>query len=331
LDKPTSALKAKPEKAEMELNWAFQPSRPKSAILPRMPSAALAAASRARLSIKAWLGTCSSRPSPNSGRPMRVAMFLAANSLLKSGWASLQSAGASARPAMLKRGRPVPSRLPSAFFTNRAMREGPVTLMKGGTALVAPRLAAKATCGLRAPLVPPTAGWLWQPTQLSRFIAGPSPALTVNSRWKAALPSSKATNWSWFSPASGSPAPGTPTRGPGSLTAPAAAGGWVMGSVAPLGGLAGAGVAAGGEAAAAVSLSDELQAESEANRQRGHSRFFKATPLRGNIDHQAIRGRRWAGRIGDPLLGWPMACRCRDDWPCRSVDPCALCMGRDAR
>jgi hypothetical protein len=47
-------------------------------------------------------------------------------------------------------------------------------VMKQGTTLVAPALLATPTCGFTAGLVPPTAGWAWQPEQLSMLKVGPN-------------------------------------------------------------------------------------------------------------------------------------------------------------
>ena len=88
--------------------------------------------------------------------------------------------------------------------------------MKKGTRSVPPSFEAKATCGFTAGLVPPMAGWLWQPAQPSRFIRGPTPSGTSSTLSKSALPSAKNSNCLAVNPASGAPAPAAPPRTPGS-------------------------------------------------------------------------------------------------------------------
>src|SRR5579863_7450864 len=108
----------------------------------------------------------------------------------------------------------------------RASRIGPDALTNDGTAFFAPSKVATATSGLVAGLVPPTVGKAWQPAQPLRLKRGPSPTPGSPGRF----PETESTSRNRFcaaakkfcslvlSPASGPPAPGGPTRGPGSTT-----------------------------------------------------------------------------------------------------------------
>ena len=107
-------------------------------------------------------GTASTSPAPNTGVGMRKMTLLAATAAAKSGCAMAQP-GASARPVMTKRSCTPPSGVPSGFFTKRASRTGPLSVMNDGILFFAPFNVATAICGLTAGLVPPTAGWRWQP------------------------------------------------------------------------------------------------------------------------------------------------------------------------
>src|SRR5204862_3894218 len=75
--------------------------------------------------------------------------------------AGLSAFAGSLRPLMTKRSCTPPSGLPSAFFTNRASRTGPVAVMNDGTVFFAPLRVAAAICGLVAGEVPPVAGNAW--------------------------------------------------------------------------------------------------------------------------------------------------------------------------
>ena len=67
---------------------------------------------------------------------------------------------------------------------NRASRTGPLGVMKDGSVFVAwlSRVLKNATCGFPVGgLVPPTAGLMWQPEQLLRFMVGPRPSVTPST------------------------------------------------------------------------------------------------------------------------------------------------------
>src|SRR5262245_33673376 len=89
--------------------------------------------------------------------------------------------------------------------------------MKDGTTLLAPKAFASGTWGLSLGLLPPTAGWMWQPAQLSRLKRGPRPSATVSDSAKSALPASKSAVCVVLSPLTDLPAPASSFRTPGSL------------------------------------------------------------------------------------------------------------------
>src|SRR5438309_10776424 len=91
--------------------------------------------------------------------------------------------------------------------------------MNDGAAWVAPFAVANATWGVTAGLVPPTAGCIWQPPQLPRFIVGPRPSLTSSSSWNSSRPAWKNASSALVSPEMGAPAPGAPPRTSGSRAA----------------------------------------------------------------------------------------------------------------
>src|ERR1700730_1927515 len=128
-----------------------------------------------------------------------------------------QPIGLSPRPAMVKISCTLPSGLPSACLMKRASRTGPLEVMKEGTVFQGAIVAARASWGLTAGLVPPRAGWMWQPPQESRLNRGPSPSATASTcencgtPWLLKKSSSPAVR-----PPIGAPAPGAPPRGPGS-------------------------------------------------------------------------------------------------------------------
>src|ERR1700730_18684686 len=128
-----------------------------------------------------------------------------------------QPIGLSPRPAMVKISCTLPSGLPSACLMKRASRTGPLEVMKEGTVFQGAIVAARASWGLTAGLVPPRAGWMWQPPQESRLNRGPSPSATASTCENCGTP------WLWkkssspaVRPPIGAPAPGAPPRGPGS-------------------------------------------------------------------------------------------------------------------
>src|SRR5882672_552059 len=89
--------------------------------------------------------------------------------------------------------------------------------MNEGTLSVPPSFAANATCGFTNGLVPPSAGCMWHPPQLSRFILGPRPSSTSSAEAKSVAPEAKNRAWFGLNPASCPPASELPPRTPGSL------------------------------------------------------------------------------------------------------------------
>src|SRR5262249_12519539 len=85
-----------------------------------------------------------------------------------------QSAGLSARPAIVKRACTPPSGEPSAFLMNRASRIGPFAVMKEVTVFPGAMVEGAVNWGLVRGLDPPTAGWAWQPAQELRLKRGPN-------------------------------------------------------------------------------------------------------------------------------------------------------------
>src|SRR4029450_4332697 len=85
--------------------------------------------------------------------------------------------------------------------------------------LAGPFFLAKAIGGFPGGLVPPSAGWRWQPPQLPRFIVGPRPSATSSSSANSSLPALKNASSVLVSPAMGAPAPAAPPRTPGSRAA----------------------------------------------------------------------------------------------------------------
>src|SRR4029077_12217415 len=108
----------------------------------------------------------------------------------------------------------------------RASRMGPFAVMKDGTVLVAPALAAIAGNGLVAGLVPPIAGCEWHAAQLSALKRGPRPwpgapetvPDTESISWKTSCADVKNCCCSVVSPGADPPAPAGPPRTPGSVT-----------------------------------------------------------------------------------------------------------------
>src|SRR5882762_7148573 len=119
-------------------------------------------------------GIFSISPAPNVGVGMRKMMFLCWIAWAKFGCVILQPV-ASVRPVITKRSCTPPSAVPFGFLMKRASRMGPFAVMKDGTVLVAPALAAIAGSGLVAGLVPPIAGCEWHAVQLSALKRGPRP------------------------------------------------------------------------------------------------------------------------------------------------------------
>src|SRR5262249_31293504 len=144
------------------------PSLPDRFSCPEIPAAAFALAFAALFARIIPSVIPSIKPDPNVGVGIRKMRLPAAEAALKSGCAMLHP-GASVRPVIVYRSCTPPSDL------NRAPRRGPFPVMKYGTPLVAPYGVATAPCGLPAGLVPPTAGWAWQPAQLSKLKVGPNP------------------------------------------------------------------------------------------------------------------------------------------------------------
>src|SRR5262245_1052142 len=89
--------------------------------------------------------------------------------------------------------------------------------MNDGTLLIAPNALASGTWGLSLGLLPPTAGWVWHPAQLSRLKRGPRPSATVSGSAKSSRPASKNAFCVALRPFSGLPAAPGSTRTPGSL------------------------------------------------------------------------------------------------------------------
>src|SRR6266481_1180653 len=128
-----------------------------------------------------------------------------------------QPTGLSVRPTMVKRSCTPPSALPFPFLMNRASRTGPLDVMKEGTVFPGAIAEARASCGLLAGLLPPNAGWMWQPPQESRLKRGPSPSATPSTCKNCCTPwLLKKSSSPGVSPPIGVPAPGAPPRGPGS-------------------------------------------------------------------------------------------------------------------
>src|SRR6266403_2328297 len=128
-----------------------------------------------------------------------------------------QPTGLSGRPEMVKISCTPPSGLPSAFLMNRASRTGPFAVIKEGTVFPGATVEALASWGLMAGLVPPRAGWMWQPPQESRLKRGPSPSATASTCENCGIPwLLKKSNSPGVRPPIAAPAPGAPPRGPGS-------------------------------------------------------------------------------------------------------------------
>ena len=132
-----------------------------------------------------------------------------------------------ARPVRVKSACTPPSRVASGFSTNLASRTGPSSVMNDGTRSLPPSLLANATWGLGTlpnggvpncgfGLVPPSAGWIWQPPQLSRFIRGPRPSATASTSAKSSAPALKNAPWFAVKSRNALPAPASPSRTPGS-------------------------------------------------------------------------------------------------------------------
>src|SRR5579872_708330 len=109
---------------------------------PPMPSAAFCDAFAARLAASAESGVFSTRPRPKSGVGMRKLTLLAATSAAKLGCARLHPAGASERPAMVKRLCTLPSSgalmLLGLVEMKRTSRAGPLGVRNEGTVFLAP-------------------------------------------------------------------------------------------------------------------------------------------------------------------------------------------------
>ena len=151
---------------------------------------------------------------------MRKMMLLNATCFSKSSWTAVQPAAlplSSTRPLMTKSEWTPPSRLPSNLYWNRASRIGPSSLMNDGTLFWAPKALATATCGFIAGEVPPVAGWMWQPPQLSRLKRGPRPSPTPSASSYSTRPAWKNISSLGVRPGSDPPAPASPVRTPGSL------------------------------------------------------------------------------------------------------------------
>ncbi len=128
----------------------------------------------------------------------------------------------STRPLVTKRACTPPSRAPFEENLKRASRAGPFIDRNDGILLRAPKAVPTVTCGLSGGDDPPAAGWLWQPTQLSRLKRGPRPSPIPSTSANVFWPSRNNVLWSGLRFASGSPAAGLPPRTPGSVAAPAA-------------------------------------------------------------------------------------------------------------
>jgi len=104
---PCSTLYASPAKIDSDLFCAFQPNRVMEPSLPlRLKCPPIAAAALCAAVPLNRLTSCSSevfstRPSPNVGVGMRKITLLAASWAAKSGYAVVQDAGASTRPAIV--------------------------------------------------------------------------------------------------------------------------------------------------------------------------------------------------------------------------------------
>src|SRR5580700_4821487 len=161
----------------------------------------------------------STSPAPNVGVGMRKMTLRCSNASSKFGCVSLQAAGAPTAGVTTNRSCTPPSGVPSGFLTKRASRMGPLAERNDGTLLGGPSSAANAICGLVDGLLPPTAGWRWQPEHWLRFILGPNPFWNVSTSWKLVWAAVKNASSFAPSPGSGPPAAGGPGRGPGSVCA----------------------------------------------------------------------------------------------------------------
>lgn len=167
-------------------------------------------------------GICSISPAPKTGVGIRNIKLLALCACTKSGCDGVHDL-ASVIPAIVNRSCTPPS------DGNRAARTGPFGVMKNGRLFVAGlrRLLKNATCGFPVGgLVPPTAGLMWQPEQLLRFMVGPRPSVTpstwVNCFCELVKRSASGFDKFWSIP----PAPASPSlRIPGSLGSRAFPGG----------------------------------------------------------------------------------------------------------
>ena len=206
--------------------WAFQPNRAIVPSLPfrfgrpEIPNAAFRAAFAVRLARIVLSGICSISPAPKVGVGIRKMTLSAASWPSKSSCEMgqpLASAVPSFRPLTTNSAWTPPSRVPLGLCLNRASRTGPSRVMNDGTTLRAPKAVATSTCGFTAGLVPPMAGWEWQPTQLSRLKRGPSPSSSGSASWNSSSPAVKRSGCNPVRPSSILPAPAGPGRTPGSL------------------------------------------------------------------------------------------------------------------
>src|SRR5882762_4082612 len=98
-----------------------------------------------------------------------------------------------------------------------AQPTGPFAVMKEGTVFPGATVEALASWGLMAGLVPPRAGWMWQPPQESRLKRGPSPSATASTCENCGIPwLLKKSSSPGVRPPIAVPPPAAPPRGPGS-------------------------------------------------------------------------------------------------------------------
>src|SRR5260370_21532968 len=141
----------------------------------------------------------------------KIALFpgllMPLNCLAKSGCERLQ-VPESGRPVIVNKEWTPPSGFPFSSWMNRTSRTGPSAVMKLGAVFVpALYFLRKLICGLPilfGGLVPPAAGYAWHPTQLSRFMVGPNPSLTVSALRNSSRPAQKNLSCSGVNPGSGS-------------------------------------------------------------------------------------------------------------------------------
>src|SRR5882757_896576 len=200
---PISTLYASAENTSSEGFCAFQPKRPMRPslplmlTLPPMPSACLLAAPIARFFRIVVSGMDSIRPRPKVGVGMRRLTLLLATWVAKSSCAMLQvllmppDNEPSSRNVITNSEWTPPSAVPAGVRLKRASLTGPLPMINGGRVLRMPKAVATATCGLVVGEVPPSAGWVWHPPQLSRLKRGPMPSARFSASANVTWPSVK--------------------------------------------------------------------------------------------------------------------------------------------